>query len=294
MIVVKLMGGMGNQLFQYAAGRALALKYQAELKIDVSFLNVDPINKYTKRELELNKFNTKYLIASPKDIDAFNRKTLFDKLISEFSPNSIFRKNIFNQVDFGFKEDFFTSSSKNTYLNGYWQSENYFASIRNILMKELVIKKEISEQCKLVKNLILNSNSVSLHIRRGDYVSDKNASSYHGTLPLAYYEKAMNHLNGLFDDLKVFIFSDDMDWVKANLKLTNECIYVDFNAGENSVYDMYLMSVCKYNIIANSSFSWWGAWLNQNPEKIVIAPDKWFADKNLNMKDLIPSSWLKM
>ena len=288
------MGGLGNQLFQYAAGRALALKHQTELKIDVSFLNVDPINEYTKRELELNKFNTKYLIASPKDIDAFYRKSLFDKFISEFSPNSIFRKNIFNQNDFGFMEDFFTSSSKRTYLNGYWQSEKYFSSIREVLLKELVIKKEMSEQCKLTKELILNSNSVSLHIRRGDYVSDKSASVYHGTLPLDYYDKAMAHLNVLFKDVKVFIFSDDMDWVKANLKLTNECVYVDFNTGENSVFDIYLMSQCKHNIIANSSFSWWGAWLNQNPQKAVIAPEKWFADKNLNTKDLIPNSWLKM
>jgi hypothetical protein len=157
-----------------------------------------------------------------------------------------------------------------------------------------VIKRDMTEQCKLTKDLILNSNSVSLHIRRGDYLSDKNAKEFHGTLPLDYYYKAMAQLNLLYKDLKVFIFSDDMDWVKANLKLTNECVYVDFNTGENSVFDMYLMSQCKHNIIANSSFSWWGAWLNQNSSKIVIAPQLWFADKSLNTKDLIPNSWLKM
>jgi len=293
-IVVKLMGGLGNQLFQYATGRALALKHKTELKLDLSFLNADPKNEYTKRGFELNIFNTKYLIASYNDIDAFYKKSLLDKFISEYFPSSVLKKNIFNQNDFSFMEDFFTSSSKRTYLNGYWQSEKYFSSIREILLKDLVIKKEMSEQCKFTKDLILNSNSVSLHIRRGDYVSDKNANEFHGTLPLEYYNKAMAHFNGLFKDVKVFIFSDDMDWVKSNLKLVNECEYVDFNTGENSVFDMYLMSQCKHNIIANSSFSWWGAWLNQNPEKMVIAPHLWFADKNLNTKDLIPTSWLKL
>ncbi len=294
MIVVKLIGGLGNQLFQYAAGRALALKHQTELKLDLSFLNTDPKNEYTKRGFELNKFNAKSLIASHNDIEAFYKKTLFDKFISLYFPNSVFKKNIFNQNDFSFMEDFFTSSSKRTYLNGYWQSERYFVAVRDILLKDLVIKKEMSEQCKLTKDLILNSNSVSLHIRRGDYVSNKNATASHGILSLEYYNKAMTHLNGLHQDLKVFIFSDDMNWVKENLKLTNECVYVDFNTGENSVFDMYLMSQCKHNIIANSSFSWWGAWLNQNLQKTVIAPEKWFADKSLNTKDLIPNSWLKM
>jgi len=293
-IVVKLMGGMGNQLFQYAAGRALALKYQTELKIDVSFLNADPKNEYTKREFELNKFNTTFLIASPKDIATFYKKSLFDKFISAFFPNSIFKKNIFNQNDFGFMEDFFTSSSKRTYLNGYWQSEKYFNSIREILLKDLVIKKEMTEACNLMKTQIQNSNSVSLHIRRGDYVSNKNANEFHGILPLDYYHRAIAYLNEKKSNLKVYVFSDDIDWVKINLKLENTCVYIDFNTGDDSVFDMYLMSICKHNIIANSSFSWWGAWLNQNPEKIVIAPQLWFADKSLNTNDLIPSTWQKM
>ena len=293
MIVVKLMGGLGNQVFQYATGRTLALKHQAELKLDLSFLNSDPKNIYTKRELELHVFNVSADIASSKELEPFYKRTLFQRIVTKIF--SIFPSKYFIGNPKGFEYDVaFESYPNNSYLNGYWQSEKYFNSIREILLKDLVIKKEMSEQCKLTKDLILNSNSVSLHIRRGDYLSDKNANEFHGTLPLDYYYKAMAHLNVLYKDLKVFIFSDDMDWVKANLKLTNECVYVDFNTGENSVFDMYLMSQCKHNIIANSSFSWWGAWLNQNSQKTVIAPEKWFADKNLNTKDLIPNSWLKM
>ena len=287
------MGGLGNQLFQYATGRALALKYQTELKLDLSFLNSDPKNVYTKRELELHVFNVSANIATDKEVDAFSKRTLIQKIVRKVFPNSPSKYFVANQKGFEYDEAF-EGYPNNSYLNGYWQSERYFATVRDVLLKDLIIKKEMSEQCKLTKGLILNSNSVSLHIRRGDYVSDKSASVYHGTLSLDYYDKAMSHLNGLHQDLKVFIFSDDMNWVKENLKLTNECVYVDFNTGENSVFDMYLMSQCKHNIIANSSFSWWGAWLNQNPHKTVIAPEKWFADKNLNTKDLIPNSWLKM
>lgn len=293
MIVVKLMGGLGNQLFQYATGRALALKYQTELKLDLSFLNSDPKNVYTKRELELHVFNVSANIATDKEVDAFSKRTLIQKFIRKIFPNSPSKYFVANQKGFEYDETFEVYPN-NSYLNGYWQSERYFASVRDILLKDLIIKKDMSEQCNLTKDLILNSNSVSLHIRRGDYVSNKNATASHGILSLEYYNKAMAHLNGLNQDLKIFIFSDDMNWVKENLKLANECVYVDFNTGENSVFDMYLMSQCKHNIIANSSFSWWGAWLNQNPHKIVIAPEKWFADKNLNTKDLIPNSWLKM
>lgn len=287
------MGGLGNQLFQYAAGRALALKYQTELKLDLSFLNSDPKNVYTKRELELHFFNVSANIATDKEVDAFSKRTLIQKIVRKVFPNSPSKYFVANQKGFEYDESFETYPN-NSYLNGYWQSERYFATVRDVLLKDLIIKKEMSEQCKLTKSLILNSNSVSLHIRRGDYVSNKNATASHGILSLEYYNKAMTHLNGLHQDLKVFIFSDDMNWVKENLKLTNECVYVDFNTGENSVFDMYLMSQCKHNIIANSSFSWWGAWLNQNLQKTVIAPEKWFADKNLNTKDLIPNSWLKM
>lgn len=287
------MGGLGNQLFQYAAGRALALKHQTELKLDLSLLNADPKNVYTKRELELHVFNITASIASDSELEVFYRRTFFQKVVTKLFPSLPSKYFIGNQKGFEYDEAF-ESYPNNSYLNGYWQSENFFSSIREILLKELVIKKEMTPLCKSTKDLILNSNSVSLHIRRGDYVSDKSASAYHGTVPLDYYDKALSYLNGVYKDLKVFIFSDDMDWAKANLKLTNECVYVDFNTGENSVFDMYLMSQCKHNIIANSSFSWWGAWLNQNAEKIVIAPVKWFADKNLNTKDLIPNSWLKM
>lgn len=287
------MGGIGNQLFQYATGRALALKHNTELKLDLSLLNADPKNVYTKRELELPVFNIKAQIANEKELKLFEKKSTLKKIIFKLFQNFFSNYFIANQDGFEFNKAVL-SYPNNTYLNGYWQTEKYFSDIREVLLKELVVKKEMNTECILMKEQILSSNSVSLHIRRGDYVSDKSASEFHGTLPLEYYFKAISYLNQKHLNLKVFIFSDDMNWVKAHLKLENECVYVDFNTGENSVFDMYLMSICNHNIIANSSFSWWGAWLNQNLNKTVIAPVFWFADKSLNTKDLIPSSWIKL
>lgn len=294
MIIVKLMGGLGNQLFQYATGKALALKHKTDLKLDLSLLNEDPKNKYTKRKLELDLFFTNYVIATDKEVKLFTQKNVLQKIFKKYTQLDLSKYTIANQNGFEFNTNFLTYP-KNTYLNGYWQSEKFFSDIRAVLLKELVIKKPLSEDCKIAQNHILNSNSVSLHIRRGDYVSDKNAEAFHGILSLEYYHNAINYLNTQVDNIEVFVFSDDMDWVKSNLKLKNKCNYIDFNKNENSVFDMYLMSICKHHIIANSSFSWWGAWLNNKADKIVIAPKIWFADKEKNeqTQDNIPPSWIR-
>lgn len=293
MIIVKLMGGLGNQLFQYAAGKALAIKHNTELKVDLSFLNNEIDITYTKRNLELDVFNTSYSVASDEELELFTKKNILQKILKKYFNINLTKFYIANQTGFEYNIDFL-SYPDNTLLIGFWQSQNFFSTIREILLKELTIKKTMSQDCLMAHDAIVNSNSVSLHIRRGDYVSDKNANSFHGILPLEYYYNAMNYLNQLTSNLKVFVFSDDIDWVKSNLKLKNESVYIDFNKNENSVFDMYLMSLCKYNVIANSSFSWWGAWLNQHPNKVVISPKLWFVDNKINTKDLIPSSWIQL
>lgn len=293
MIIVKLMGGLGNQLFQYAAGKALAIKHNTELKVDLSFLNNEIDITYTKRNLELDVFNTSYSVASDEELELFTKKNILQKILKKYFNINLTKFYIANQTGFEYNIDFL-SYPDNTLLIGFWQSQNFFSTIREILLKELTIKKTMSQDCLMAHDAIVNSNSVSLHIRRGDYVSDKNANSFHGILPLEYYYNAMNYLNQLTSNLKVFVFSDDIAWVKSNLKLQNESVYIDFNKNENSVFDMYLMSLCKYNVIANSSFSWWGAWLNQHPNKVVISPKLWFVDNKINTKDLIPSSWIQL
>lgn len=284
------MGGLGNQLFQYAAGRSLAMKRGVELLLDLSFLNSDAGDKHTRRQLEIDLFNTSYLLSSAKDLEKFTSPDIFKRFVARIMGNT----ELVNEKGFEFDPHFF-SYPRNTYLNGFWQSEKYFGHIRGTLLKEFAVKNSVPERCREIAEAMNSSNSVSLHIRRGDYVSNKNASEFHGVLPLDYYYNAITYLKQKTGaSLNVFIFSDEMDWVKENLQTTEDLTYIDFNKNENSVYDLYLMTQCRHNIIANSSFSWWGAWLNQHPGKIVIAPKQWFKSADLNTKDLIPAEWVRL
>lgn len=293
MIVVRLMGGLGNQLFQYAAGRALSLRHNTELKFDFSFLNADPQNRYTKRNLEINLFTVTVEEVTEKELNRFKSNSLLRRAKRKFFGNLFSRYHIANHYGVKFDNSFF-NYPKNTYLNGYWQSEKYFYSVREILLKELRLKRPKTEEVLRAENEIQVSVSVSLHVRRGDYVSDKSAAVHHGVLSLDYYYKALELIKKQYPSITIFVFSDDTPWVKNNLILSDKCHYIDFNTGENSVFDMYLMSLCKHNIIANSSFSWWGAWLNQNQEKIVVSPKNWFTNKELTDNDIIPDTWVQL
>lgn len=293
MIIVKLMGGLGNQLFQYAAAKTLALKHTTDLKLDVSFLEATHENEHTKRELELHYFQTNFHKATIEDRQLFNKRTFVKKIANKYFP--FHPANFYYAKEKGFEYDQnFKLFPQNTYLDGFWQSEKYFKEIRSVLLKELVLKEIGTEKIKHVAAQILSSNSVSVHIRRGDYITNKNASEFHGNLSLHYYYEALSYVTGRIVKPLVFVFSDDIAWVKANFKTDHECVFIDFNAQQSSVWDLYLMSLCKHNIIANSSFSWWGAWLNQHQDKTVIAPKQWFANKSLNTQDLVPDTWVKL
>jgi hypothetical protein len=178
-----------------------------------------------------------------------------------------------------------------SYLVGYWQSEKYFVKHKEVIRQELTFKNELSPENLATASSLLKTASVSLHVRRGDYVSSQATNDVHGVCTLDYYRNAISHMARSVESPRFFIFSDDINWVKANLQLDFPCEYIANNVGANSYVDMRLMSMCKHNIIANSSFSWWGAWLNSNPNKIVIAPKKWFA-KALSTEDLIPAKWV--
>lgn len=290
MIVVKLMGGLGNQMFQYAAGRCLSHLHKTELKLDLSFLNADPKNEYTKRKLELDFFNVKIEEASKEEINEFKigtsgaiRNTLQQKLPILFSTI------VANENKRGFMKEFY-SYPKNLYLNGFWQSEKYFEPVKEILLKEFTLKENLSSENQKLAQEIQNCNSVSLHIRRGDYVSNKVTNEFHGLCSLEYYMNAISKIKEKHGEIKVFVFSDDINWAKENIKETNT-VFISRNP---SHIDMHLMSLCKHNIIANSSFSWWGTWLNKNAGKIVIAPKNWFAKQELNSPDIYPDNWIKL
>lgn len=293
MIVVRLMGGLGNQLFQYAAGKALSVKRKVPLKMDTTFFKAELRKNVTRRDLELHLFNVKTEEATREELDLFIQHSVFKKILKRLMPG-LFSKYYYAEEKKQTSVNDFSNYPSDTYLDGYWQSEKYFKEIRQTILDEFTLKKAIPPACLPVIEQIKKSTSVSIHIRRGDYISNPVTSPNYCIVPLEYYYKAIDTIKKQDTDITLFVFSDDIPWTKENLKLSDKCVYVDVNTGENNVFDMYLMSLCKHNIIANSSFSWWGAWLNQHSDKTVIAPKNWFAKKELINNDLIPETWLQM
>ena len=287
MVISRLIGGLGNQMFQYAAGRALANINNCELKLDVSdFKNYKIHNGY-----ELSLFNIKAEIASDSEIltlaGAQSRLTRFF-----FKKFGLKKKTHFIEKNFAFDIELL-KPRRFVYIDGYWQSYQYFESIESQLRSELTPKTCLSGLNLEISKQIAKCNSVSLHIRRGDYVNNLEANKTHGFIGLEYYNRAISFINEQVLYPHFFVFSDDIAWAKENLGLIANVNFIAHNQGRSSFEDMRLMSLCKYNIIANSSFSWWGAWLNAAPGKIVIAPKQWFANMQ-DTRDLMPDNWLKM
>lgn len=282
MIIVKLNGGLGNQLFQYALGRKLSLKNNQTLK-----LNLSEYNKNDFRHYSLNHYNIIENIATSKEIANF-KKEGWRKIIEKFKP--YYKKSIIKYKGYGFDPNILNLKGE-FHLDGYWQSEKYFKDIEDIIREEITLKKPLGEKYSdLIKN-INNSSSISIHIRRGDYLSEKISKIYE-TCSLNYYTLVIDKIKNFIKEPAFFVFSDDIVWVKDNLTIPYPTTIVNGDqAAEHE--ELFLMSLCKHNIIANSSFSWWGAWLNQNPKKIIIGPKKWFKFSE-NDLGIMPESWIKL
>lgn len=285
MIIVRVIGGLGNQMFQYALYRSLSEKYD-EVYIDISdFNNIRGHNGYELSTV----FNIKPLIATKKQISKYKYK---NNILSKLSKKILGEKKNYYTMD---KLLYYPKvfELNNSYLDGYWQSEKYFKQIENLLRHDFEFNKELDEKNKIIKEKIENVNSVSIHIRRGDYLSDKNKKIYGDIATLEYYEKAISYIYENVENPYFFIFSNDIEWCKENFNIKN-IEFIDWNKGIDSYKDMQLMSYCKHNIIANSSFSWWGAWLNNNRDKIVVCPNKWINDNESLIEDIIPKTWTIM
>ncbi len=288
MIIVKLIEGLGNQMFQYAMGRYIAHKNNTKFKLDkIGFLD------YKLHEYGLCNFNIKENFATKKEINYFKKYKKSNKKIIRKFYNALFadESKYILEHQFNFIPNIFNAKN-NVYLDGFWQSEKYFIDIKDIIKKDFTIKNP-SNKYKNKVTQIKSKNSISLHIRRGDYVKNKETLKHHGICSLDYYNKAIQIVKKKLDNPTFFIFSDDIEWVKKNLNTKSTNFFVSGGKLQN-YEELILMSKCKHNIIANSSFSWWGAWLNDNPKKIIIAPKKWFEVKKMNTIDLIPDSWIKI
>ena len=286
MIVVVVYGGLGNQLFQYAAGRALALKKGCELKLDISaFENYSPHNGF-----ELGLFNIDAQIANPDEISSLvGTQFRLSRLI--LRKLRLGKKTHIIERSFEFDQNFFNIKPP-VLLEGYWQSYKYFNGYDTQIRSELMFRNPPIAKNLETAELIAKENSVSIHIRRGDYVTNQIANKVHGALGISYYKNAIQRIYDEVDSPHFFVFSDDLAWARNNLGLSVSVTFVAHNTGKSSFEDMRLMSLCKYNIIANSTFSWWGAWLNKNSGKIVIYPRNWFNDSGINTQDLTPETWV--
>lgn len=300
MIISKLNGGIGNQLFQYAIGKSLAVQKKTILKLDVSYFSWD-VNSELQRKFLLNKYNIDCEIASRDEIE----KILYAKNIHRFISRKImankipyYKENLVIEKDMYYDENIF-KTRKNVILEGYWPNERYFANVKEVLHKELRLKEEnISTSFKNSFRKITSTESVSVHVRRSDYINTNNGSfDIFGVCDKKYYEKAVSYIKDNIKTPILYIFTDDIDWVKNSFHFDADSVIVS-NNNLMDFEELQLMSYCKHNIIANSTFGWWGAWLNENAGKIIIAPEKWYNDKNYQLfyekSDFVPLSWIRI
>lgn len=286
-IIVNLKGGLGNQLFQYALGRKLAITSGSELKLDISGL--DRANKVGDiyRPFALDAFSIKTPIATAEEIE--KQKYPYG-ILSKLERR--FRFKVLRQQHIGWEPGFLKKTG-NMYLDGYFQSPKYFDDIREELLEELTPTKPFGQAAAKALGQIESCESVSIHIRRGDYISNAKVKASYGTCSLDYYRRATEEIKERVADPRWFVFSDDIAWAKSHLTLSGEIGYVSGD-GITDAEELMLMAACKHNIIANSSFSWWGAWLNRNPSKVVVAPTPWFDTGKDYHRDLIPTVWLRI
>ncbi|MDJ1483154.1 alpha-1,2-fucosyltransferase [Cytophagaceae bacterium YF14B1] len=291
MIIVRLNGGLGNQLFQYALGKTLSILHQTPFKIDITWY------KKGIRQYELRYFTINENIATDEDIALTTRITqrwthrLDRNLIQPLLP--YYKRHVVVEKHFNFDPNILKVNSS-AYLNGYWQNETYFKKIEEILRKDLQFKEPLDQQNRIISESILQQNAVSLHVRRGDYVSNPEYQQVFGTCGIDYYEKAIRWIGENVENPHFFLFSDDIPWVIKNINIPFPFTIIDHNKGDKSYRDMQLMSKCKHHIIANSTFSWWGAWLNPDKRKKVIAPAKWANIETERSNYIVPTNWYKI
>lgn len=291
-VYTSLIGGLGNQMFQYAAGRALALRRNTELRLDVSGF----ASHGAHQGFELQRvFACAVEIADCSDIErllgwqsgAFIRRIVVRSAFAAFRRDALVVEPHFHYWS-GIDQ-----APQDCCLVGYWQSERYFSDAIAQLRADFTFRLPPEKRNAELDEQIRSVDSVSLHVRRGDYVSNPRTAATHGVCSLDYYRAAIRHIAERVQQPHFFIFSDDIAWVQNNLSIDFPHVHVEHNRGAESYNDMRLMSLCRHHIIANSSFSWWGAWLNPSMEKIVVAPQKWFANRT-DVRDLFPSGWVTL
>ena len=289
MVITNLIGGLGNQMFQYAVGRAFSLKSGISLRLDISGF----ANYGLHQGFELQRiFNTTAEIANESDVHSilgWQSSPIIRRIVSRPSMVAFRRKGFVVEPHFQYWKGI-RNVPPECYLLGYWQSENYFSEVATQIRSDFSFQLPLKQENAELANQIARTSAVSLHVRRGDYVTNLNAAATYKMCSIDYYNSSIRHVAARVHKPYFYIFSDDINWAKNNITIDFPCRYIDHNEGEESYNEMILMSLCQHHNIANSSYSWWGAILNPNVKKIVVAPRFWFS-KEINTQDLIPGSW---
>jgi hypothetical protein len=290
MIVVELRGGLGNQMFQYALGRRLALERNTQLKMDLYWFKHEE-----QRHYELNAFNIQAEFATTEEVNRLRNFSKNRYLHNAFSTyqnhlNEYKRREIEEKTPGSFDPNVL-NAPRHCYLIGYWQSERYFGQIAPKIRQEFTLKEPLSEPDQTLANEIQgNANSVSVHIRRGDYSSGLTG---HWVCTLDYYQRAIQYIKSQTVSPHFYFFSDDIGWVKESFPHSGQETFIEPRIENKGFVDMFLITQCRHHINANSSFSWWGAWMGEQDNSIVIVPNQWFLNRPYP-EDLVPARWLRL
>ena len=287
-VIVGLSGGLGNQLFQYAAGRSLAAQISAPLVLDLSWFRGQKLRKFS-----LSSFQIKAAECSQFQWLPSYSQAQISRFSRRFLPR-IMGVPVLRETHFHYNEKF-SKINGPVYLEGYWQSEFYFKEIRHLLLKDFTLNHYVpNSNLEMLSKINNGCDAICVHVRRGDYISNSSAAKIYGECSPDYFHRGVTKLSNELNNPHCFVFSDDYDWVRSNLKFSVPTTIVDINGQDAPEIDLVLMSNCHHFLIANSSFSWWAAWLAKRANKKIIAPEKWFLNADINTKDLIPSSWQRL
>ncbi|QEC69069.1 alpha-1,2-fucosyltransferase [Panacibacter ginsenosidivorans] len=314
MIIVRISMGLGNQLFQYAAGKALSLEKNVPLKVDIA-----SYGGYKLRNYELEKsFDINTPVATPTEIQHYYYPHPVKRVWNNLFPSRKMRvlglrydepplqkkllqahdlllpphkRTTYIEPHLNFDAHFFKAND-DIYLQGYWMSWRYFEKYDETIRKIFTIHKPVVAHLENIVDDIHAQNSVSIHIRRTDYTSAA-VIALKGQTTMGFYKNAIDIIEAKINNPVYYMFSDDIEWVKENFPMQDRMVhYIDNSISNSAIEDFYLMQQCRHNIITHSTFGWWAAYLNPNKEKMIIAPKKWFIKKSHNDKDICPPSWI--
>lgn len=278
-VVVRVTGGLGNQLFQFSAGLAVSKRLGARLRVDASAYAKDPLRRY----------RLDCLAEPPEQVSE-------QELQSLLQPGWIARKllrkrplRVIRHLEASYRPEV-QVVAEGCYLDGYWQSQEYFRPIRDEIRSRLQFQSSLSPSNGQLASLAQAKRVASLHVRRGDYVAVPSLRDWHGVLPLEYYERALELLDSRFGLEGVFVFTDDPEWVRSNLA-TELPMTIVSNGKSDELEELSVMKSCRYHVIANSSYSWWGAWLSDAEPAAIVAPSQWFATDKEDASAIVPSEW---